>query len=60
MSQEQVSGLAILSIENKHASELDVANIVETFVQQKRTSERFKPYSAYCDIYRLGNRNDCS
>ena len=40
MSQERVSDLAVLSFENKHASELDVANTVETFAQK---SERFKP-----------------
>jgi len=35
MSRERVSGLAVLSIENKHTSELDIANIVEIYVQQK-------------------------
>ena len=46
MSQEPVSGLAVLSIKNRRASELHVANTVETFAQQKARKHTFKPYGA--------------
>jgi len=35
MSQERLSDLAVLSIENERARELDLSNIVESFAQQK-------------------------
>ena len=35
MGQERLSGLAILSIENIRAQELDIKDIVEDFAQRK-------------------------
>ena len=42
MSQDRLSGLSILSIENERARKVDLSNIVKTFAEQNaRRRERF-------------------
>jgi len=40
MSEERLSDLAMLSIENQHARKLDISNLVDIFAQKKHASER--------------------
>ena len=42
MSQQKLSGLAILSIENKMLEELDYKNLISQFVSQKARKIDFK------------------